>query len=163
MYTVNSLFGKPVIAQDSGEQIATIKDVVLDQPPSRVLAVLIDTGGWMQSARVVRWEQVVSLGDVLLVRGAPPYAKIGDDPEMSALSKQSHQITGTTIMSVDGSQIGTVGDLFIETDGRIVGYEVKKGFFQDLRGRALLPVVQVRSVGADAVIVDNPELETPTP
>ena len=161
MYTVNSLFKKPVISQDTGEQIATIQDVVLDQPPTRVLAVLIDTGGWMESARVIRWEQVVSLGDVLLVRGEPPYAKISDDPEMAALAKQSHQITGTTIITVDGEQIGTVADLMIEASGQIVGYEVKQGFFKDLRGRSLLPVVQVRSVGADAVIVDNPQLETP--
>ncbi len=161
MYTVNSLFGKSVIAQDTGERIATIHDVVLDQPPTRVLAVVIDTGGWMKSARVIRWEQVVSLGDVLLVRGEPPYTKISDDPDLAALAKEAHQITGTTIMTVDGNQIGTVADLSIGTDGRITGYEVKQGFFQDLRGRSLLPAAQVHSVGADALIVDDPHLEKP--
>ncbi|HYF65728.1 MAG TPA: PRC-barrel domain-containing protein [Herpetosiphonaceae bacterium] len=156
MQTVNSLFGKPVIAQTTGERIATIHDVVLDQPPTRVVAFLIDVGGWLTSARVIRWEQVVSLGDVLLVQGEPPYAKITADPELAALAKQGHQITGTTIITVDGTQIGTVADLSIDDRGHIVGYAVRQGFFQDLRGRSLLPADQVRSVGTDALIVETP-------
>ncbi len=156
MHTVNSLFGKPVIAQATGERIATIQDVVLDQPPTRVVALLIDVGGWLKSARVIRWEQVISLGDVLLVGSEPPYAMIGDDPELATLIKQAHQITGTTIITVDGTQIGTVADLSIDDRGQIIGYQIKQGFFQDLRGRTLLPVDQIQSIGNDAIIVAPP-------
>ncbi|WP_110514507.1 PRC-barrel domain-containing protein [Herpetosiphon llansteffanensis] len=156
MYTVNSLFGKPVIAQATGERIASVQDVVLDQPPTRVVALLIDIGGLLSSARVIRWEQVISLGDVALVSGDPLYTTIKEDPELAALIKQAHQITGTTIITVDGTQIGTVADLSIDERGTILGYQIKQGFFQDLRGRSLLPVEQVRSFGNDAIIVEQP-------
>lgn len=161
MYHVNSLFGKPVIGQESGDQLATIQDVILDQPPTRVVAVLIDQNNWLDTARVIRWEQVVSIGDILLVRGNPPFGTLREDAELSHLASQGQRMTGTTIMTVEGTQIGTVADLVIDDTGHILGYSVKQGFFHDLRGRSVLPAEQVRSVGPDAMIVDPPAPDTP--
>lgn len=156
MTTINSLFGKSVIAQATGERMATVQDVILDQPPTRVVAILTDRGGLLRSAQAIRWEQVVSLGDVVLVGGDPITTPISESPDLATLIKQANQLTGTTVLTVDGTQLGTVADVEIDERGHILGYQLKQGLLQDLRGRTLLPTEQIRSIGTDALIVDLP-------
>jgi len=155
MTTINSLFGKPIIAQSTGERVATVQDVVLDLPPTRVVALLTARGGLLRSAHSIRWEQVISIGDV---GGETTPTSVNEDPELTALIKQAHQITGTTVITVDGTQLGTIADITIDERGQILGYELKQGLLQDLRGRTMLPIEQIRSFGNDALIVEQPAI-----
>jgi len=158
MTTINSLFGKPIIAQSTGERVATVQDVVLDLPPTRVVALLTDRGGLLRSAHSIRWEQVISIGDVVVVGGETTPTSVNEDPELTALIKQAHQITGTTVITVDGTQLGTIADITIDERGQILGYELKQGLLQALRGRTMLPIEQIRSFGNDALIVEQPAI-----
>ncbi|GAA5531432.1 hypothetical protein Hgul01_05257 [Herpetosiphon gulosus] len=86
----------------------------------------------------IRWDQVLSLCNVLIVRGEP----ISDDSEVDALIKQAHQITGTPVIMVDGIQLGTVVNMAIDERGQIVGYQRKPSLLQDLQGCTLLPLTR---------------------
>lgn len=160
MRKVNELYGKPIVHQATGNRIATVRDAVLDAQVSRVIALLADEGQLMGAARVIRWSAVVSVGDVIVINSALPLRAVSEDQEVTDLLAHANRITGTTIVSDGGKQIGTVGDLFIDDQGSIVGYEVKQGLFTDLRGRKFLPIGDVQAVGKDAVIVVESDLAT---
>lgn len=154
MKKVNDLFGKSVIHQSTGNRIATVADVVLDGEVRRVVALVVNDGG----SHVVRWEAISGIGDVIVVHGELPLPSVGDDDEVSDLLRNANRITGTTIVSDGGEKVGTVGDLFIDEEGLVVGYAVSQGLFKDLRGRKFLPAEGVHAVGKDAVIVSAAEL-----
>jgi uncharacterized protein YrrD len=157
MRKANELIGKTIVQQGNGERIATVYDVVVDDEVRRVVALLIQTGGWLRDARVVPWSRIASIGDVILVRGDAPVIVKASDTEIADQVKQNVRISGTAIVTDNGERIGTVGDLFIDDDGRVLGYEVKQGFLS-LAGHKFLPVSDVQAIGQDAVIASTDRL-----
>ncbi len=157
MRKANDLIGKPIVQQDTGERIASVYNVVIDRATQRAVALLIQSGGWLRDARVVPWNRITSIGDVILARGDEPVIVKASDPELAGLVAQTGEITGTRIVTASGEELGTVGDVFIDDDGRVLGYEVKHGLLS-LARRQFLPVAQVQTVGQDAVIATTAEL-----
>ncbi len=153
MQSVNGLFGKEVVVRDTGEKQATIKDIVFDRDARSVVALLI-SGGLLDSSRVVHWNSIVSLKDVVVVYGDAPFEKLKDEPEVENLHRHAHKITGTEIIH-DGEKIGSVGDVFIDDAGLVVGYEVKEGM---LSSNKFLPVEDVESSGKDAIVARTSDL-----
>lgn len=160
MQKVNQLYGKDIIHQSSGKRIGTVRDVVLDSEVRHVVALLVDDRQLLGHEQMVRWNMIVGAGDVIVIASTLPLPLVEEDSEVVELVKQANRITGTTILSEGGVQIGTAGDMFIDEHGEIMGYEVKQGLFTDLRGRKFLPVSEVRAVGKDAVIAADSELAT---
>jgi uncharacterized protein YrrD len=155
MQKVNQMFGKEVINQVSGEKIATVHDIVMDRDTRHVLALLLRSGGLIGSTSVVRWSSVVSVGDVVVIRAEKELPALNDDAEVSELAKQSNRITGTSVISTKGEQLGSISDMYINERGEVVGYEVKQGM---LHGNRYLPAEHVQAVGKDAVISTIAEL-----
>ncbi len=158
MYKAKELIGKDIVHQATGERLASVQDLLLDPDARHIVALLVD-GGWFNNARIVRWSSVVSSSDVVIVQGDNPIGIASNDPEVADLLKQDIRMTGKTIISDGGERIGSVGDLFINDAGEVVGYEVKQGFINDLSGRKFLPVGKVRAVGKDAIIADTADLK----
>lgn len=155
MQRVNQMFGKEVINQVSGEKIATVQDIVMDRDTRHVMALLVRSGGLMGSTSVVRWSAVVSVGDVVVIRAEQALPALDDDAEVSELTRQANRITGTPVISDRGEQLGSVGDIFINEQGEVVGFEVKQGM---LHSNRYLPAEHVQAVGRDAVISTLAEL-----
>lgn len=155
MQKINAIFGKEVINQSSGEKIATVHDVVLDRELRRIVALLIRGGGLFSETRVVRWDAMVSMGDVVVVRAEPPLPTLKDDAEVSELSAHANRITGTPVISDKGAQLGSIGDIYINAQGQVIGYEVKQGMLHSDR---YLAVENVQATGKDAIISRVAEL-----
>lgn len=160
MRKANELIGKAIVHQATGERIATVRDLVFQPDARSVSAILVDSGGWFRGASVIAWGAVASIGDVVMVQGDAPVQRASDAPEVSDELRQDVQLTNTAIMTESGERIGTVGDLFINDAGEVVGYEVKQGFVNDLGGRKFLSVDHVKTVGKDAIIADSTDLTT---
>lgn len=154
MHSVNGLFGMEVVNESTGEKKAKVQDVVFDENSGNIVALLISGNRVLGGSRVVRWDLVSSLGDVVVVRDGEP-VELKEDVEVAGLSKQSHQITGTEIVTDGGEKVGSVGDVLVDDRGTVVGYEVKRGL---IGGRGFLPVEKVRSAGRDAIIVEDADL-----
>jgi uncharacterized protein YrrD len=158
MRKANSLIGKELVNQATGEKLATVQDIILDNDAHQVVALLVDSGGWFRDARVVHWNAVVSIGDVVVVRGNTPIVVASSDPQLAFLIETKTPMTGTTIISDGGERIGTVGDLFINDAGAVVGYEISQGFISDLAGRKFLSAENIQAVGKDAIIAHPSDL-----
>lgn len=155
MQKVNEIFGKEVINQVNGEKIATVHDVVLDRDSRHIIALLIRGSGLLAPTQVVRWERVVSMGDVVVVRADPPLPVLKDDPEVEELTRQANRITGTSVISDKGEQLGSIGDMFVDEQGQVIGYEVKQGL---LHSNRYLAIEYVQATGKDAIISTLTEL-----
>lgn len=160
MRKAKELIGKAIVHQTTGERLAGVHDLVFTPDTRNVSAILVDSGGWFRDARVIPWSAVASIGDVVMVRGENPIVVASESPQLQAEVNQDARITGAPIVTDTGERIGTVGDLFINDAGQVIGYEVKQGFVSDLGGRKFLPADHVRNVGKDAVIADTSDLPT---
>ncbi len=157
MRKAKELIGKSIIHQATGEQVATVHDVVFDADTRKVAALLTHTAGWFQNAKLVPWRNVTSIGDVVLVEGELPVITTADDPAIADDIKPDARISGTAIVSPSGERLGTAGDLFIDDNGVVVGYEVRQGFMS-IGNHKFLPAEHVQAVGKDAIITDVPDL-----
>ena len=159
MRKAKDLIGKAIIHQETGEKVAVVHDVIVDAEAQRVSALLTDTGGWFRDARVVPWSKVTSVGDVVMVQGEMPVITTASSPEIANQIKPDARITGTAVVSDAGERIGTVGDLFINDAGDVMGYEIKQGFVS-LSGRKFLPADNIQAVGKDAIIASASDLQS---
>lgn len=155
MQKVNELFGKRVIDLRSGNQIAAVRDVVLDSEMRRITALVIGDGGWGSKDRVLRWRELVGVGDFVVVDGEQPLALLSEDAEVRGLREAAETVTGKKVISASGEQIGTVDDIYYERSGAILGYELRRGMFG---GHPALRAGDVRSVGKDAIIAESASL-----
>ena len=157
MRKANELIGKAIVTQGTGERLATVYDVVVDPAVQRLVALLIESGGWLRDARVVPWDRITGIGDVILVRNDAPAIIKSSESDVANQVAHPARISGTRIVTDSGEELGKVGDLFIDDDGRVLGYEVKQGSLS-LGGRKFLPADQVQTVGQDALIATTTEL-----
>jgi uncharacterized protein YrrD len=155
MYKVNNLLGKTIINQTSGERVATVSDVVFSENMRTIIAILTEGSGWFSGACSIRWEGVISIGDVVVMRGDDAVSRLKDDALVRELHERAHRITGTPLISQSGERMGAVDDVLIIANGEVVGYEIKNGLFS---GGKFLPVEKIVSVGKDAVITHTSDL-----
>lgn len=159
MRKAKDLLGMAIVHQDTGQALASARDLVFTPDGRHLAAIMVDTGGWFHDARVVLWSAVSRVGDVIMVTG-DPIVKAKDSPELAENLRQEVKISGTSIVTEKGERIGAVGDVYIADDGDVVGYEVSQGLLSDLGGRKFLAIARVRSIGRDAVIADSNDLQS---
>lgn len=156
---VNQLFGKRVIGGTTGEQIATVRDVVLSADSRRIVALVVG-GGSLSGERAVRWEAITGVGEYVVVANPEP-APLEDDDEVGELRRGAEKITDKKIISVTGEELGAVGDMVYDERGAIVGFVLKKqGLFGGSR-QPVLRVEDVQAIGKDAIIAAHGDLVSP--
>lgn len=153
MIEVNKLFGKELVIQDTGEKASKVQDIVFDERARQVVALLI-SDGLLESTRVVRWGDIVSIKDVVVAAGGVDFHRLKDTADINDLYKRKYKITDTEIIH-SGEKIGKVGDIFIDERGLVVGYEVKEGMLSSNR---FLPVEDIESGGRDALVTRTNDL-----
>ena len=69
MHKVNELLGRDVLGQDTGKKRGTVKNLLFDEATTRVIALVVDGGGFFGGTKTVRWEYVLNVGDVVMLAG----------------------------------------------------------------------------------------------
>jgi uncharacterized protein YrrD len=159
MRKATELIGKAIINHGTGEQVATVRDLMFDTETRALTAMLVDES-WSRDARVVPWRLVTGIGDVVLVHSDIPIIIASSEPNLVDQIMQNVRITGTPIITDAGERIGTVSDLFLNERGAVIGYEVSQGFLSSLSGHKFLPAEQVQAIGKDALIAATAELKS---
>ncbi|NJN18054.1 MAG: hypothetical protein HC822_18175 [Oscillochloris sp.] len=158
MQKINTLFGKRVIDCRSGNAVANVRDVVLDQDHRHIHTLVIGDGNWSGSERVVHWNDITGVGEFVVIDGMDQLIPVDEDAEVAELRASAEQITGKKVISTTGEQVGTVADLYFVADGTIAALEMKQGIFGS--GPNLLRAEHVQAIGRDAIISDSAELLT---
>ncbi|ULH16142.1 PRC-barrel domain-containing protein [Deinococcus sp. KNUC1210] len=150
------LIGRNLVTLDGGERVDSIHDLIFDEQGNRVLALLIDEGGWFHAAKVLPYTSVRSVGeDAVMIDAAADVVNANDDATVSAAMQNKVGLIGLNLLTTDGKELGRISDVFFdEMTGRVVGYEATGGLFSDLSsGRTFVPAPESITIGAEAALV----------
>ncbi len=156
MNKAHDLIGLPVITLDSGTQIGTVKDFIIDLD-WKVQGALVDSKQWFSPVRYIGWDAVAAFGsDAVTVSDEDSILVLEDTAPYLFLLTGNGKIKGMPIFTVGGEQLGELEDVYFSKDmgKQIMGFEVSEGFISDLKeGRKKLPFPDGVTVGSDAIIV----------
>ena len=120
------LIGLPVVATDCGAEIERVTGLILDRSQMQVAALLIDNGGWFRQARVLPLCDVRVFGEAGVVVSSTNVIRDADRiPDIQLILHRHAPLTGTKLITHDGTEIGTVQDIrFDERTGHIDAFEI---------------------------------------
>ncbi len=148
--------GKPVIAKSTGEKIDRVEDLIYDSHQHKVKALLVDKGGWFSGAKVIRIDDVESIGKDAIVVENPDVVRKAEEVggEVSSIARENAEITQTEIISEDGVKLGKVSDILFDPDtGDVQSLEVSQGLNNMASGKKHVLTSDIITVGKDATIV----------
>lgn len=125
----SDLIGLPVVAIDSGDDVAEIKDVVFDGASHRLLGFTLNKRGWFRGRLGAKLEasDVEALGpDAVMVRSTLALTNGQNVQPALAGETPTQPVLGIEVLSADGATIGTVSAVIVSAhqDPQAVGYEV---------------------------------------
>ncbi|MFJ8073766.1 PRC-barrel domain-containing protein [Streptomyces sp. NPDC096176] len=151
---------KPVVTLD-GEDIAQIKDVVLDIDRGTIRCFTLSGRGMLAGPlkRVLLWQNVHALGpDAVMIRDE---SALEEDAAAvrEAAARGGGDVLGARMMTEDGTDLGRITDVVIETGetARVIGYEIDSAAE---KGRMLLlPVIRPLPASGEMVVVPRATVE----
>jgi uncharacterized protein YrrD len=150
------VIGRKIVTLDGGEKLDSVRDLIFDQEGNRVLALLIDEGGWFHAARVIPFSSVKSVGeDAVMITSSADVVSARDDTTISEAMNSKTGLAGLSLMTTDGRDLGRIADVFFdEASGQVIGYEATGGLFSDLSsGRTFVPAPESVTIGAETALV----------
>ncbi|MFG2761440.1 PRC-barrel domain-containing protein [Streptomyces wuyuanensis] len=140
----------------AGEDIAQVKDIVFDPVRGTLTCFTLSGRGLLAGPlkRALLWKKVHALGpDAVMVRDG----KALEDDDQTARehidAPGGGRVTGARMMTEDGTVLGTITDVIIETGTapQVIGYEVASAA---QAGRTVfLPVIKPSSVSEEMMVV----------
>ncbi|PZE19470.1 PRC-barrel domain-containing protein [Paenibacillus xerothermodurans] len=156
MKKARNVIGLPVICVETGKQVGTCKDLLLDEE-WHIEAVLLESRHWFTPTHCILWENVIALGDdAITIENEDAICYVDDSREYTSLLNGDRKVKGMPVLTVNGQQLGVVDDVYLdhEMGKNVIGYELTEGFISDLKdGRKWLPLPETVTVGEDAIIV----------
>ena len=152
------LIGNPVIGITNGKMIAKIEDLQID-PNTLSAAAAITSKGTLLSREIeaIPAEQVEVWGqDAVLV--AKPDVIVNEEglDDRDGWLSTSDDIRGYEVVAEDGTRVGTLGDVVVDTKGQIMGYDMAE---VAVEGRVAvanwIDVKATRSLGPDVLLVKS--------
>ncbi len=151
-----SIIGKDVLSLEDGSRVRQVTDVIVDPTGQRLVALVVDEGGLMSSARVVPIEEISSFGkDAVVIRSVASIMSTNDHAELRAVVDQDDKILGKKVFTTEGDAQGTVSDIYFdEMTGNVQGYELSNGLLGDAaKGTSYLATDEITTIGADVIYV----------
>jgi uncharacterized protein YrrD len=161
------LAGKPIISVTNGQRIGAVEDLLIDPGELKVAAIITSKGNLLKrEVKAIPAAEVQVWGmDAILVSHPDVVATEDKLPDLDKWQSVSEHIKGRHVVSVNGTRIGQLDDVQIDTTGRIVAYHLAQVVIQGpIAQSRQIPVEATRSLGKDVLIVDTtPSAPAPNP
>jgi len=152
------LVGNPVIVATNGVMIAKIQDLLIDPESLKVAAAITSKGTLLNRDVEAMPADYVSVWgkDAILAKQTDVIVKLAELDGRDGWLSVSDDIRGYEVVAEDGTRIGTLGDLVLDREGRIMGYEMSE---VAVEGRVAvadwIDVKATRSLGPDVLLVKS--------
>ncbi len=153
--------GMPVISLQEGQQIGVVRGLVVDPEKKAVAALIIEQKGWFKEQKYIPFNRVHSVGENAITVDRSSNAERGAKlPDIVKLVKDRTGITGTRIVTENGTFLGQVDEYYVDLEaGDIVGLEFSGGLLDSvISGRAFLDTTFVRTIGREVIVTSNEAL-----
>lgn len=154
----SDVIGLEVITIQKGREVNNVQDIIYSSKEQKVKALLVDQGGWFSDAEVIPIMNVLSIGqDAVMVQSGDMIKKASEIHDgVAAIIKGEQFLTGTKIMTEDGTELGTVNDLYFDSvTGKVTELEVSQGIEDFRSGKKRVKVSDIITIGEDATIVKS--------
>ena len=123
----NELIGKPIYSVTDGRKIGAVKDLYVDLEFNVLNGIFLGTEGlFSRKTRAISRESIFVFGiDAVLVKDSDVIMESGEHPEVE-IWKRREDLQGRGIDTPGGTKVGTVGDVLIDEEARIVGYSLSR-------------------------------------
>ncbi|WP_082788910.1 PRC-barrel domain-containing protein [Desulfolucanica intricata] len=158
MQKSKQLMAMPVISLEEGQQIGTVKGLVIDPAKKEVIALVIEQKGWFKEQKFIPFNKINSVGnDAITVEQSGAIQKGASIPDILRLYKEHIDIVGNKIVTETGTVLGYVDEYYIElTNGSLAGIEFSGKFINSMvKGKAFLNTAFIRTIGKEIVITSN--------
>lgn len=127
MISAGEHHGKLLISITNGEKLGAVKDMYFDSELTKVTAVLAGSEGGLFSRKdlvITRPDIQVYGVDVWLIAGADTVVQSGNIADADTFVTLS-DLRGREIQTEGGTKIGTVGDVILDAEARVLGFTLQ--------------------------------------
>lgn len=152
------LLSMPVISLQEGQQIGSVKGLVVDPSLKQVAALVIEQKGWFKEQKYIPFNKVKSVGEDAITIDRTASAERGSSlPNIMKLLKDNIEIIGTRIVTENGTLLGYVDEYYVDlTSGQLVGLEFAGKFLSSvMQGKAFLDTNYILTMGKDVIICSD--------
>jgi uncharacterized protein YrrD len=142
----NELIGRPIYSLTDGRFVGTARDLYIDLELGVLKGIFLGNEGvFKRRALLIPRHSIAILGlDAILVTGPDVVSKSTDYPEVETWLRRE-QFQGRDITTPGGTKVGTVGDILINEEAKIVGYSLARVHVEG-------PIAEKRLVMNEAVV-----------
>jgi sporulation protein YlmC with PRC-barrel domain len=159
---LQNVLGNPVISITNGEMIAKVVDIRLDPQNLKAALVITSKGGLFKGKlEAIPAEKVDVWGrDALLVNQSDVLLDESDFDVNDSWLSGSDDIRGYDVINQDGTRIGKLADVVLDTQGKVRGYRMGEVFIEGkISETHWIDVEATHSLGSDVLIL-KPEYST---
>ena len=158
---VSDLQGREVVSLDKADKVGYVDHVLLDLNAEQAVAIEVKLLGLFSGDKILPWADIQSIGeDAVTIQNEEVLRDEKDSPLRDYPSAAS--IEGSKVMTQDGQDVGSVGDVDIDPGtGKVVAYLLKEGLLASLaHNKREIPVADVISISPNMIVVQNQAVRT---
>lgn len=161
LHKYSEVLNLPILCADSGKKAGVVKDIIFSVDNKEVKALLLEHKGLSLNKKVVFIGELLSLGDDAAIVNSSNCVSDMDRTAYSEAFRDEGSLLGLKVYSKAGGELGVVKDvLFDYQTGKIEGFEISDGLFQDvMSGRKLLPLFGKVELGREFAVVGREAVE----
>ncbi len=164
MQKAQDVIGLPVLDTSSGKRIGNVKDIFF-QADGEIMGLSVEAQGLFSKVLFLSFEHIGAIGHDAVTVGTDRFLSTLDLEAVYGLYTGKKSYKGLPIIATNGNELGHIEDVyFLEEMGKIIGYELSDGFFQDVtEGRKIIEHPPSLVIGEDAMIVPYDEIKEISP
>lgn len=150
MKNSNQILGLPIISIADGQQIGSVKSLVINPDKGSIDFLTIEHDDWQVSVKAIPFKKVVGIGEyAVTVDNENAIIDLNEIPIANQLVNKKIKINGTKVMTRKGELIGEVTEYYVDEDnGNILGAMLKLP-----NSEVVLSSPAVLTYGKDIIIV----------
>ncbi|QEK12104.1 hypothetical protein FQB35_06790 [Crassaminicella thermophila] len=147
------IVGLPIICLEKENENIEIKDIICCKKSFRVIAFLVDEGGYFHQPKIIYFKNIKSIGEDAVVIQKQECIK--STKEYIGKFYLRKKLLGLKVITDTGDYVGNVQDILIEIlTGKLLGLILTEGLFDDLvEGRPILPLQDSLYINKNSIII----------
>jgi len=153
MKTSAEILGLPVISITEGRELGMSKTLLIDAKNGAVAAITIEDDDWYRGVKLIPYESVIAVGaDAITITNSENILTLEDAVDFENLLDENVRIIGTKAITKAGTIQGSVSEIYIGDDGKVVQCEIS-----DPQGNLLdnISAEQISIFGKQVTVIDS--------
>ena len=153
MKTSAEILGLPVISITEGRELGMSKTLLIDAKNGAVAAITIEDDDWYRGVKLIPFDSVIAVGaDAITITNSENILTLEDAVDFENLLDENVRIIGTKAITKAGTIQGSVSEIYIGDDGKVVQCEIS-----DPQGNFLdnISAEQISIFGKQVTVIDS--------